>query len=102
MLTTGRPQKFGYSGFFSAGLTVLGVLLLLQARSENFTHGAELAWAYAYVSPLIIGLVALVVGGIHLLRGRIRSVAAWLPVVSSVALVAWLIACIYFDAFRSA
>jgi hypothetical protein len=54
------------------------------------------------VSPLIIGLVALVVGGIHLLRGRIRSVAAWLPVVGSVALVAWLIAHIYFDAFRSA
>ena len=100
-VATKNVLKFGVLGYVSAALTLMGMLLVLQARSERFTHGSELAWAYAYSIPLLLGLLALVLGGIHLLRRRLRSIAAWAPVIGSIALVAWLIAYLYFDAFRS-
>lgn len=101
-LSTRAPRRFGPAGYLAAALTLVGVLLVIQARSERFIHGSELAWAYAYAIPLLLGCVALALGVLHLLRGRVRSFAAWLPIAGSVALVAWLIAYIYFGAFRSA
>lgn len=95
------PPRFGATGFGSAVLCLVAFLMVRQARSQHFSHGAELAWVYAYMIPLFVALLALLFGGIHLLRGRIRSALAWVPVACSMALVAWLIAYLYFDAFRT-
>jgi hypothetical protein len=101
-IATKASPKFGLAGYLSAALVLLGLLTLRQARSEHFTHGAELAWVYAYLTPLYLGLSALGLSGIHLLRGRVRSPTAWVPVLGALSLVAWLIAYLYFGAFRSA
>ena len=100
-IATNTSRRFGLAGYISAALALLGLVFLLQARSEHSVHGAELAWAYAYMIPLYVGVFALALGTIHLLRGRVRSPAAWVPVIGSLALVVWLIAYLYFDAFRS-
>lgn len=95
-------RRFGAAGYAAILLVGLGLVLVVRARSEHFIHGEELGWALAYLVPLCVGLVALALGTHHLLRGRIRSLAAWVPVIGSMAFVLWLVAYLFFDAFRSA
>jgi hypothetical protein len=54
----------------------------------------------AYLIPLVLAAIALVLAVFHLIRGRIGLLVAWLPVVGSLIVVSWLVAYLYFGAFR--
>ena len=87
-------------GFVSLGLSTLAVLVLARARTTVFIHGQELVWLLAYLIPLVLSLVALISAVVHAVRRRFADIFAWLPAVISLPLVGWLVAYIFFDAFR--
>jgi hypothetical protein len=53
------------------GVPALAALTLLEARSTQFVHGEELVWAYAYIAPLIFGVISLALAVFHLVWGAI-------------------------------
>lgn len=88
-------------GFVSLGLSTLAICALAQARTRVFIHGQELVWILAYLLPLALSLAALITGMAHAVRRRFTGIFAWLPAVISLPLVGWLVAYIFFDAFRN-
>ena len=85
----------------SLGLSTLAILGLAQARTTVFVHGQELVWLLAYLIPLVLSLAALISAMAHAVRRRFAGIFAWLPAVISLPLVGWLVAYIFFDAFRN-
>jgi pheromone shutdown protein TraB len=88
-------------GFVSLGFSTLAVLVLDQARTTEFIHGQEFVWLLAYLIPLVLSLIALIFALVHAVRRRFAGIFAWLPAVISLPLVGWLVAYIFFDAFRN-
>jgi len=88
-------------GFVSVGLSTLAILALARARATVFVHGQELVWILAYLIPLVLSLAALISAMVHAVRRRFAGIFAWLPAVISLPLVGWLVAYIFFDAFRN-
>jgi len=79
----------------------VGLLNLLGARSTTFVHGEELAWITAYAFSLGLSVVSLSLAAAHVVvRRRRLTTISWLPLAVSLCLVAWLVAYLYFDAFR--
>jgi len=95
------PRPTGALWYVSAILLGLTLAGLYSARTTHFIHGEELAWLLAYLVPLALTILSFVFASIHLARGRLTSLRAWLPVVLSLILFAWLVAYLYFDKFRS-
>lgn len=97
---TARPSQ-GAGWYFSLISVGLAILLLAQARSTEFRHGEELAWLVAYAVPAGFALLALFPAVYNLVRGRLRSLLSWIPVLAALAMLVWLFAYIFLDAWRS-
>ena len=95
------PRHTGVLWYVSAILLGLALAGLYSARTSDFIHGEELAWFLAYFGPLALTILSFIFASIHLARGRLSSLRAWLPVVVSLMIFAWLVAYLYFDKFRS-
>jgi hypothetical protein len=88
-------------GFVSLGLSTLAIVGLVKARTAVFVHGQELVWILAYLIPLVLSLAAFIFAMVHAVRRRFAGLFAWLPAVISLPLVGWLVAYLFFDAFRN-
>jgi len=75
-------------------------VFLLGARQTEFTHGTELGWALAYLVPLVLSCLAITFGLFHFRAGRWKDPLAWLPVIPGVLIFGFVVAYLFFDAFR--
>jgi hypothetical protein len=64
-------SRLGRTWYASMGVPALAALTLLEAQSTQFVHGEELVWAYAYIAPLIFGVISLALAVFHLVWGAI-------------------------------
>ena len=87
-------------GVVSLGLSTLALVFVAKARTTVFVHGQELVWLIAYLVPLVLSFAALIFAIAHAVRRRLAGIFAWLPVALSLPLVSWLVAYVFFDAFR--
>ena len=94
-----RPTSRAY-GFVSLGLSTLAMICLAKARTTAFVHGQELFWLIAYLVPLVLAVAALICAIAHAVRRRGSGIFAWVPAALSLPIVSWLVAYIFFDAFR--
>lgn len=88
-------------GFVSLGLSTLAIICLAKARTTTFVHGNELVWGIAYLVPLVLSIAALICAIGHVVRRRFAGIFAWLPVALSLPVASWLVAYLFFDAFRN-
>ncbi|HEV8199882.1 MAG TPA: hypothetical protein VGS03_07670 [Candidatus Polarisedimenticolia bacterium] len=96
----GGETRLGPTWYIAVLFLAAAFLFLLKVRSTEFVHGEELAWAVGYLVPLLGAILSLGLSLFHLVR-RTRRLLAWVPVLASCALGSWLIAYLFFDAFRS-
>jgi len=88
-------------GVLSLGLSTLACFAIFRARKAVFVHGEELVWLVAYLIPLVLAFAALILALVHVTRRRFTGIFAWMPTIPALLVLGWLVAYLFFDAFRN-